>query len=105
MRLSSLLLLGLCLAACPDNGGEAYAKADARYRELVLAQRHPMHADYDEVLANLEKVPSSGPFAEKAEKLRAAVLGARTRPPPLPMATTGHGGPSGIESLKDACAE
>jgi len=103
--LSLFSLVVVCLLpGCKDNAGAAYAKAEAHYGSL-LEQGKPAHdPGFTEVMDELAKVPSDSPFSAKARRLEAAIVQARKRRPPIPLATGGHGGADGgLEALQDAC--
>ncbi len=94
-RACAALLLLLGCAACSDSAPrEHLAKGRARYEALVAQGKSPRDKGFDEVLAELARVPASSSSYEEAQRLRAAVETARVPAPPRPLAwdagTPGH---------------
>lgn len=105
----SLLLVALTTAvasSCRGEDGPAYAKAEAKYRSLVEGGKPAHDPGFTEVLQELQKVSRDSKFSARARRLEQAIAQARSRRPPIPLATGGHGGADGgIEALMDACEE
>ncbi|MBX7100605.1 MAG: hypothetical protein K1X89_23030 [Myxococcaceae bacterium] len=83
-------LCGVALLACDDKekvqAAEHLAKAKAQYRALVDAKVPPSSPKFDPVLQELKAVGENTPSSKDARTLEHAVLQARQRPPPPPLA-------------------
>lgn len=80
----------VALLACDDQekaqAAEHLAKAKAQYRTLVDAKVAPTSPKFDPVLAELKAIGDGTPSSKEARTLEHAVLQARQRPPPPPLA-------------------
>lgn len=99
------LLLAACRRSADSVGGEAYDKAKRQYDALVLGARTAQDPGYDEVLQELEKVPSESRYRAKADQLRDAIVQVRSPRVVRPLATSGRGYDGGMAQLRDTCAD
>lgn len=97
-------LAALLLGGCADEGEQKLKQAQERYEALVSSATHISDPGYDEVLAQLAKVPGSSKASPKARELERAIRGARAIAPPPPLAVAAPGDDE-YAAQKRKCAE
>lgn len=98
LRLACWLLLAL--AACEDKGKAEYQAAYERYQALVNEGRLPSDPAFDEVLKQLDAVPTRSAASGKAKSLREAIQRSRRRLAPKPLANAPSRPDAGVTDPK-----
>ena len=102
----ALLAAALALLACHRAPEDRYPQARAEYEHLVLEGARPTDPRFDEVEKELQSVPASSPNKAAADKLLAALEGARAQLPPKPLAVPGGVEPNetpDVTAQRQAC--
>ena len=105
-RSAVLLACLLLLASCRDEGAEAYARAQLQHQALLAKFTPPDDPHYDEVLAELRKVPADSKHFAAAQKLLHGIEAGRTPKVRTPLALGPNGRrPAALEAQLAACAQ
>lgn len=105
LRIVIVLVFGFS-AGCRDEGAERYGRAKARYEALLAQHARPQAQGFDEVLMELDAVPTTSPRAKDAQRLAAAIRIGRGPVVRTPLALAPKAGerPPALEAQLAACA-
>lgn len=104
-RSTALLIAALLLTSCRDEGAEAFARAELKYKLLIEQGARPQDPRFDAVLLDLEKVPSASKHFEKAQQLLHSVQAGRKQAVRTPLALGEKGSrPPRLAAQLAACA-
>lgn len=101
-----VLFAVLLLASCKDEGERAYQHAKAAHLALVEQGARPSAAAFDEVIAELDSVPTGSKRYADAQRLKGAIENARhhVRRPLATVHSNESDLPEGVRAQTRACA-
>ncbi|MBI3185356.1 MAG: hypothetical protein HYZ28_24725 [Myxococcales bacterium] len=101
----ALLALLMLLSGCRDEGAQVFERARVRYEALLAEGRRLEDPAFDEVLAELRRVPEGSRASVEARRLEGAIERGRASRIGRPLASAGAAGGPELAAKREECAK